>query len=68
VRVLRGRSDVNPNEPSGDGKTLIWHTATTGHEGVVKVLLGWGGVDPSEADNCGYTLFRRGLLGMAIRE
>jgi len=53
VRVLHGRSDVNPNEPSGDGKTLLWHASSAGHGGMVKVLLGWGGVDPSEPDNCG---------------
>ena len=53
MRVLHGRSDVNPNEPSGDGKTLLWHASSAGHGGMVKVLLGWGGVDPSEPDNCG---------------
>jgi len=53
VRVLLGRSDVNPNELSGDGKTLLWHASTAGHRGMVKVLLGRGGVDPNEPDNCG---------------
>ena len=53
VGIPLGRSDVNPNELSGDGKTLLWHAATAGHEGVVKVLLGQGGVDPSEPEGCG---------------
>ena len=52
MEILHGRSDVNPNELIGDGKTPLWRAAPAGHEGVVKillgrVLLGRGGVDPT---------------------
>ena len=53
MEILVGGSDVNPNELSGDGKPILRHAPTAGHEGVVKVPLGRGGVDPSEPDNRG---------------
>ena len=53
VEIFLGRSDVNPNELSGEGKPPLWPAATAGHEGVVEVQVRWGSVGPSELDNPG---------------
>jgi len=40
VEIFLGRSNVNPNELSGDGKTPLWHAATAGHEGGGSSVVG----------------------------
>ena len=56
MKLLLGRSDVDPNKPSDwFDKTPLAQAAHCGHEGVVKVLIGRDDVDPDEQDRDGRT-------------
>jgi len=55
VKVLLGRDDVDPNEPTEDGQTPLWCASKNGHEGVVRMLLGRDAVNPDKASGSGET-------------
>ena len=50
VKMLLGRSDLNPNTPDEYGRTPLSWAAGNGHGGVVGVLLERNDVDPAIGD------------------
>jgi len=55
VKILRGRSDVNPGNREDDSRTPLFFAAWNGHEGVVKILLKRVDVDPDKPNHRGRT-------------
>ena len=60
VKILLGRSDVNPDKPGRFGQTPLLRAASNGHGGVVKILLERDDVNPNELDRYVYTPLLRG--------
>ena len=46
MKILLAREEVNPDKPDYFGLTPLMHTALSGREEVVKILLGWEEVNP----------------------
>jgi len=55
VKLLLGREDVNPDSSGRYGRTPLSCAAARGHEGIAKLLLERGDVNPSPSD-CDRTL------------
>ena len=47
AKILLRRGDVNPHLSDEDGRTPLSYAAGSGHEGIVKILLRCGGVNPN---------------------
>ena len=51
VEILLRRSEVDPNQPDNEGETPLWCAARNGYEGVVKILVARGDLDPHKSAN-----------------
>ena len=52
MKILLGRKEFNPDKPDTNGQIPLSHAAQSGYEGVGKLLLPRGDVNPG---NVGYT-------------
>ena len=46
MKILLERRDVNPDPSDEGGRTPLSYAAQSGHEGIVKILLERGNVNP----------------------